>query len=213
MNTPLSSTHIIVTGDLVASRRLEAAEFDAAQQALRDGAEALTHWLGRPCLLARHRGDGWQLAVPCPAGAPPLAPLRVALVMRAALVRAGERIESRMALATGPAEIPEDGDLNRANGPAFIASGQLLDQLKSGGEMADAAGGAAGAATSLADHISRGWTQAQARSVFPMLAPDRPTQEVVAAQLGISRQAVRQALNAAGFPAIARALAQLEATP
>ena len=58
----------------------------------------------------------------------------------------------------------------------------------------------------------RGWTPAQARAVLPMLAPDRPTQEQVAEDSGITRQAVRQALVAAGFPALSTALDLLEAS-
>ena len=45
-----------------------------------------------------------------------------------------------------------------------------------------------------------------------MLAPDRPTQEQVAEDSGITRQAVRQALVAAGFPALSTALDLLEAS-
>ena len=77
--------------------------------------------------------------------------------------------------------------------------------------MTHAQGGAIGAATALADHVSNGWTSAQARAILPFLKTlKRPTQKEVSAFLGISRQAVGQALDAAGYSAIKAALAAIE---
>lgn len=195
---------IVITGDIAASTRLSADRLTTGLEALDTGAALLGRWLSAPVHFTRHRGDGWQICLP-----PKIAPLRAALVMRGSLRIADKNLQTRMAIATGPAQVPSDGNLNTATGAAFVASGQLLDRLE-GAEIADAAGGATGAATRLAHHISEGWTQAQARSVLPMLAPDRPTQDMVAETLGISRQAVRQALVAAGFPALLAAIEMLE---
>ena len=201
MSTPVFS---VITGDIVGSTNLPRDRLDAALQALHDGAETVSRWLSQDVYFTRHRGDGWQICLP--AGA---TPLRAALAMRAALRRQDRDLRTRMAIATGTAEIPVSGDLNAATGPAFVASGQFLDQLDAA-MIADAAGGAIGAVTRLAHHVSDGWTQAQARAVLPMLAPERPTQDAVAEDLGISRQAVRQALVAAGMPDILAALDMLE---
>lgn len=76
--------------------------------------------------------------------------------------------------------------------------------------MGHASGGALNALILLADHISQGWTPAQARAIFTMLPPGAGPRRAVAERLGISRQAVDQALHAAGFPAIDAALTQIE---
>lgn len=195
---------IVVTGDIVGSSDLARDRLDRAFNALETGAQAISDWIGTDVHFTRHRGDGWQICLPAT-----IAPLRAALGMRAALRAADRDLRTRMALAVGAAEIPKDGNLNLASGPAFVASGQLLDQLEHA-MIAEAAGGASGAATRLGHAISDGWTQAQARAALPMLAPDRPTQDSVADALGISRQAVRQALVAAGMPDLLAALEMLE---
>lgn len=46
-----------------------------------------------------------------------------------------------------------------------------------------------------------------------MLAQDAPTHSTVAESLGITRQAVRQALMGAGYPALSEALAEVEGIP
>ena len=78
---------------------------------------------------------------------------------------------------------------------------------------ARAACGALDAAFRLADHIAQGWTRAQARAVCAMLPPGAGPRRVAAERLNISRQAVDQALWAAGFPAIEAALEQIETAP
>lgn len=194
----------VITGDIVGSTSLTEARLEQALAALGEGAALLSGWLGTNVHFTRHRGDGWQICLP-----PHPAPLRAALTLRAALRRQDRDLRTRMAIATGPAQVPADGNLNTATGPAFVASGQLLDRLDAA-MIADASGGAIGALTRLAHHVSDGWTQAQARAALPMLAPDRPTQETVAEDLGITRQAVRQALLAAGMPDILAALDMLD---
>jgi hypothetical protein len=77
--------------------------------------------------------------------------------------------------------------------------------------MAHAGGGALDAAFRLADHIAQGWTRAQARAVCAMLPPGAGPRRIAADRLGVSRQAVDQALRAAGFAAIEAALEQIEA--
>ncbi|WP_407492862.1 MarR family transcriptional regulator [Pseudooceanicola sp. MF1-13] len=203
---PATSNILVITGDIVSSTALDADRLEACFDALRLGADRLASWIKAPVPLTRHRGDGWQIALP----AASMAPLRAALTMRAALRQTDKAAQSRMALALGPGEIPEHGDLNHASGGAFVASGRALDQLTGSATIADARGGPQGAAAALADHISSGWSMAQARSMLPMLAPDRPTQDQVAQDLGITRQAVRQSLIAAGFPALSLALDMLE---
>mgnify|MGYP000026407939 CR=1 FL=1 len=198
---------IVITGDIVDSTRLSPDRMEGVVAALQAGAALLSEWVEQDTRFTRHRGDGWQICLP-----PVIAPLRAALTMRAALRQADRQAQSRMALALGPVTLPATQDLNLAGGAGFVESGRLLDRMPKGALIADARGGAEGAVAELAHHISDRWTPAQARAVLPMLAPDRPTQEQVAEDSGITRQAVRQALVAAGFPALSTALDLLEAS-
>lgn len=199
----------ILTGDIVDSSDLPAPALTAAFEALGAAAERISGWQGAPTRFTRNRGDGWQVCL-----SPARPGLREALTMRAALRSLDKTLDTRIAIARGAATLPRDGDLNAATGPAFLQAGHLLDRLEDGTRdsplMAHADGQATGAAVVLADALSRGWTPAQARAVLPMLAPDAPTHDEVARQLGITRQGVRQALVAAGFPALSRALDLLE---
>jgi hypothetical protein len=70
--------------------------------------------------------------------------------------------------------------------------------------------GALEAVFRLADHLSRGWTQKQALAVAAMLAPGAVTQQTVAEQQRVTRQAVGQALRSAGYDAIQDALRMVE---
>lgn len=136
--------------------------------------------------------------------------LRYALCFRAALRAQSETFETRVAIATGD-EALGTHKIETTRTATFIASGTALDAMPNDVLMVHAAGGALQAATLLADHISQGWTVAQARAIEPFLQPRaRVTQQSVAEALGISRQAVGQALDAAGFFVIKSALSALE---
>lgn len=193
----------VLTGDLVESSKLSARALDAALQAVSTAFDALAGIIG-PAELARARGDGWQIAL-----SETRFQCRMALMVRAHLRREGAGLSTRIALAEGAGEIPASGDLNSAHGPTFTASGQLLDRLE-GPRIAHAGGGALGAALRLFDHVSEGWTPAQARALSVMLRPEPPTQSAAAQELGIARQSLAQALQAGGYDAISEALDMLE---
>ncbi|TQS73077.1 MarR family transcriptional regulator [Rhodobacteraceae bacterium] len=193
----------VLTGDFIGSTGLApdmlSRGYDALQLAVQD--------ITPHGVLTRVRGDGWQIA-----HTQPRLGLRLALRIRAGLRAIDPDLDTRIALATGAGDIPDNHDLNTASGAAFIASGRALDA------MTDAAiyhsnGGAVAALTRLADHLSRGWTQAQSAAIAPMLCPDPPTHTQIAHSLGKSRQAVDQALRGGGFDALGEALAFLEASP
>lgn len=200
----------VLTGDLVSSSTLSSSQIDTAIAALDRGAGEITSWnSGLVTGFARSSGDGWQFAL-----SPPQLGLRAALYLRSVLRRQGKNFASRIALASGPGTLPASHDPNSASGPAFTDSGRLLSTLSgSYATMAHASGGALAAATGLADHISQGWTPAQARAMAEMLPPDPGTHAEAASRLGISRQAVDQALTAAGYHALRDALDALESSP
>lgn len=160
--------------------------------------------------FARRGGDGWQIALDRP-----VICLRAALFMQARIRSGGETDATRIAVAVGEGDPIREKIVapNSAHGIAFEKSGRLLEKLKSRTRMAFAGGGAIDATFRLADHIASGWTAAQARAICAMLPPNSGPRRVAAETLGISRQAVDQALNAAGFPAIEAALDLIEAEP
>jgi hypothetical protein len=193
----------VLTGDLVGSTVLGRRDVDAAFETLGQAADVIAGWSDLAPRLSRNRGDGWQAVVPASLC------LRAALTFRAALIAEQDAWDSRIAVAAGEAPAPLPDDLNTATGPVFTASGHALDAMKPPARMAGP-GGPGGAAFLLADHIVQGWTQAQAAAMLPMLAPKAPTRAAVGRSLGITRQAVDQAVNAAGLPAIAAALKEFE---
>ena len=199
----------VLTGDLLASSRLSPAQINAALLALRAGTGLISSWQeGLVTGFSRRGGDGWQMALSTPRH-----DLRAALVLQAYLRILGKGFSTRIAIARGDGHLPENGDTNAASGPVFTASGRLLDSLTGPhARMAHQAGGALSACTGLADHISQGWTPAQARALRLMLVPVPGTHAAAADQLGVSRQAVDQALTAAGYHALNEALHAYEQT-
>ncbi len=196
----------VLTGDLVRSTALPGDALDRAFAALAAAADEIGRWQAADPRFTRSRGDGWQLRLVRPGLA-----LRAALHLKAALRASGTGAKTRIAIAAGEATGTAPRDLNAATGPAYTASGRALDALGGSATMAHAAGGALGAAARLADEIARGWTQAQARALLLMLPPGPPTRAEAGARLGISRQAVDQALAGAGFAALDDALRLIEA--
>lgn len=121
----------------------------------------------------------------------------------------GRNFETRISIAEGEAEIPWSGNLNVAHGAPFVIAGHLLDSL-SGIEIEHAAGGTLGGAATLANWISARWTPAQAKCARWMLHPQKVSQEEIARQLGVSRQAVSKSIRASGVIALLRAVEHVE---
>ncbi len=204
----------VLTGDIVESSAIEADELDAIMDDIKKVSWEGSGWVHATddetfTGFSRRGGDGWQIAINRSAFA-----LRLSLYINARLRLLGANYATRIAVATSEGEALEHmmADLNSAHGAAFTASGRLLDELDGHSLMAHAEGGALDAAFRLADHISQGWTQAQARSLCLMLPPGAGPRRVAAETLGISRQAVDQALNGAGYPALMDALEAIEVT-
>lgn len=206
--------YTVLTGDIVASTEMPAKALDGIMKALKNAAWQMSGWDDSKqnkteTAFARRGGDGWQLAINRPAYA-----LRSALFVQSQLRSIHDDYTTRIAVAIGEGELPPDVnvDLNSAYGTAFQDSGRLLETFSGRTMMAYAGGGALDAAFRLADHISQGWTQTQARALAVMLPPGSGPRRIAAEQLGVTRQAVDQSLWAAGYTAIADALKQIEDT-
>jgi len=202
----------VLSGDIVDSSDFSSREIDRMIADLDKSAAEVSDWHPADTdrtetAFARRGGDGWQIAISRPGLA-----LRAALYVQARLRVLNKDASTRIATATGEGKLPDDpdADLNSAHGAAFTESGRLLETLSGRALLAHAAGGALGAAFRLADHVSQGWTQAQARAVCAMLPPGSGPRRAAAGRIGISRQAVDQALWGAGFPAIEDALNMIE---
>ncbi|MEQ5868828.1 MarR family transcriptional regulator [Sagittula sp. NFXS13] len=198
-------SYVVLTGDVIASTALEIPDLDATLAEVGSVVDNLADW-GVTARFARRGGDGWQIAMDTPRY-----DLRVALWIAARLRRLDKARATRIAIARDTGPLTDTADLNAAHGAGYTASGRLLDALDGGARMAHASGGAMHSTVVLADHIALGWTQAQARAVTLMLPPDAGPRASAADRLGISRQAVDQALHAAGYPALDAALTAWEA--
>ncbi len=198
----------VLTGDLVNSAGLGADKIARAFRALETCAAVQAGWMGAPLHFTRNRGDGWQVAL-----ARPELALRSALAFRAALRSEGKEFDSYVSIAEGPAPAVL-GDLNGQTEAVFTTSGRGLDDLKAIRtriRIIHDDPGPLGAAIILADHLTQGWTAAQAQAILPMLAPGYDgTYSDLAHRLGKSRQAVTKALEAAGEQVLSLALTRLE---
>ncbi|MEO0679635.1 MAG: hypothetical protein AAF192_04375 [Pseudomonadota bacterium] len=202
---------VVLTGDVVRSRKLSPEALDAAMAAYRRGAEAAAAWSGRDARFQRFRGDGWQALGPDGRWA-----LRAALRVRAEAL-SDKLADTRMGLGVGPVRLPASGDLATAEGAAPIASGAALDALKTrhGLGLSPDAPAAQRAAAPLCDALSQRWKPIQARCIALMIAPQaerRLTQDEAAERLDVSQQAVSKALDGAGWWAIEAALEALESS-
>lgn len=200
----------VVTGDLVQSTALPKGAIDRAMASLSDASDKLGALQGQSLRFTRHRGDGWQAVL-----VKPDLYLRAALAFRANLKALGDAYDTYIAIADGPQETALPGDLNSAQGPAFVKSGDALDAMKllagNRGRFAHAGFGQQAATLALADRISQGWTPAQSAAVAQMIFhPAPPTLTSVAEALGISRQAATKSLDAAGYDFIQEAMNHVE---
>jgi hypothetical protein len=203
----------VLTGDIIRSTRLVPAALDAAMARLSEAAAAMSAWEGAtPARFTRFRGDGWQ----CLAPAPGLA-LRASLFLRANLRALDREADTRISSGIGPGALPASGDLAAASGAAFELSGRGLDRMARSQQFAvawarpPAASTVIAAVFALCDEISRLWTPAQAEVMAESLSPGEEAQRALAAERGISQQAIAKRLSGGGDWALRRALAAVEA--
>lgn len=204
MSDGLPGQLAVLTGDIVASSTLSTTDLDALFGALGHAAEALAALQDTPPRLTRFRGDGWQML------AAPRFAFRATLVARAAVRAVAKGRDTRLALAIDGVERLGPQGLADAAGPAFLASGRLLDRLPSKRRMA--AEGRLAMPIALADGIVAGWTARQAEVAFHLLSVPGRTRVAVAETMGIAPQIVQRQSDAARLWAVEAALALEEAS-
>lgn len=208
----------VLTGDIVRSSLLTGGERDQLLELLSGLPDSLASaFLGSgPYRIDVFRGDSWQLLVPQAALAP-----RVGLYFRARLRADFEdlRLDSRVGLGIGPADVPADSDLGSADGPAFRLSGQALEALGEGSgmrlefpsEIDSLLVDSFNVLLRLVDLQIERWTPKQAFAVARALTG--LTQQRIAERwpgAPISQQAVAQHLDRAGWHGVERAVEFLE---
>ncbi|MEL7097889.1 MAG: hypothetical protein AAGM84_03590 [Pseudomonadota bacterium] len=194
-----------LTGDLIRSRTAAPDAVEVSMTALRDTALALGASCGFDPHFTRHRGDGWQAVMPLPG---PL--LSLPLGLTAGLTAAQTGLDTRIAIAVGPAESLGTHDLSDAAGAAFVTSGDVLDSIdgRTGRRMAAAGPSATqwlSAVVEMADWIAQGWTQGQAEAALCALLRPGTTNAEHAQALNISRQSFERRLRGSGLSAMQEA--------
>jgi hypothetical protein len=200
---------VVLTGDLIGSTRVAPEAVDAAMAALSGAAQTIADWAGADTRFTRFRGDGWQIYL-----AKPALTLRATLVVLASLKAGGSGLQTRLSIAAGPVERLGDAGLSGAAGAAFTLSGRNLDRMPPTSVFiyADTAADDRwkAATLDLAHWMARNWTREQAEAVILALDRPRPTDEVLARRLNISRQAFQSRLKGSGLAAATSALNTFE---
>lgn len=198
----MSQANAVLTGDLISSRKASRDDISAAMNALSDAAKDFGNAWTLNLRFTRFRGDGWQAFVE-----EPRLVLDAILYLFCRLREADTPLDTRISAGIATVDSIGTDDLSDATGDAFFISGDHLEQARKrhfllGGPSI---GIWQNAAILLVDQIAFGWTSAQAQAVAMDILQDR-TQEEIARQLGVSRQAIQQRLAGAGYSAVSETL-------
>lgn len=206
----------VLTGDLVDSTRANPSAVDQAMSILSMAATEIADWhypnIEEPVgntYFTRFRGDGWQILVSI-AGFD----LRAALFLYARLAACPDLPATRIAVGVSSVDHVPGPDLSDASGPAFAVSGRALAAMERGERLRmdgsrmgdDEMRPLLGAFVGLLDDRIADWTPEQAEAMACVLPPDAPTQNTVAATLGITPQAVSSRLSGAKWRSIRQLL-------
>jgi len=205
----------VLTGDIIRSRRLDPAGFEAVRATLIAACAEIAAWSGPSAgNIDFFRGDAWQMLVSDPRIA-----LRASLYVRARL-RAAHGQDSRIAVGVGYIDRLERRRLSLSLGEAFVLSGQALDAMTRNSDLTIALPPEAGEraillqiVAGLCSAIVGDWTQRQAELVCLALLPDALTNEAIGRRLvpAIRKQTVTRALAGARWHALRQAIVAFEA--
>jgi hypothetical protein len=179
----------VLTGDLIASSAAPPEAVDRAMAELADTVGRMAGWnIGVDPRFTRWRGDGWQVMVRAPGYG-----LRAALCLIASLRAAKLQLSTRVSLGIGSLDHPGTTSLADARGSAFLTSGRALDQMKKPQRIAISGEAMTPLHQGYGDllaAITQRWSGEQAEAMVHALHPDQSTLSDIAAELGISPQAV-----------------------
>lgn len=201
----MQHTTAVLTGDLISSTSADPGRVERSMAALSEQAALIGAELHHNLRFTRFRGDGWQVHLSDPADF-----LWVTTLLHAVLRSGPQRyLPSRIAIGLGSTEKLGQTGLSEASGTAFVNSGRALDALSFGQTTALSGDGTDDIQRSVVAFLDAqviGWSQERAEVLALRLRPNwDPTQEDIAASLGISRQAVSSRLRAANWGLIYKA--------
>lgn len=120
----------VITGDFIRFSDLDVSVRRGMPQVIIDAGSSLGEAFGpvMPFDADVFRGDGWQAVIIDPVSA-----LRAALFFRAYIRSAveGQKVDTRMAIGIGPVDYVPPGKVAAGDGPAYRASGKLLEKMNS----------------------------------------------------------------------------------
>lgn len=202
----------VLSGDIVGSQRID--RLDGVRNTIIEAGRRLDEaWpglvVGGPQFF---RGDAWQLVLRRPKMA-----LRVAIYLRARLRALEEPADTRIAIGLGDAEHIDPKEVSLSLGEAFTLSGRALDEMGRRRAIRLSVPDRLKHQTfwlppilSLCGAIIGRWKPRQAEAVALMLIENGRTQEQLARDVKVSRQALSKALLSAGWPAIDEAITVVE---
>lgn len=211
----MSQFYAVLTGDIVKSTHRDAPPLEEVRATLAGAVhQAQSAW---GCVVGEvdvFRGDSWQLLLDAPGRA-----LEIALLVRAAL-RWTCGMDTRVAIAVGPVDTIVADRISQSTGAAFLASGRLLDSMKSGRlaiaqtPILQAHAAWIGVAFGLIDRQVSQWTRRQAEIVRLALLDPAASQSVLGESLvpPASQQTAGQLLQDAGWATLMPAIDAFHAT-
>lgn len=120
----------VITGDFIGFSDLDVSVRSRMPQVIIDAGNSLREAFGpiMPLDADVFRGDGWQAMIIDPVSA-----LRAALFFRAYIrsVAGDQKVDTRMAIGIGPVDYVPPGKVAAGDGPAYRASGKLLEKMNS----------------------------------------------------------------------------------
>jgi hypothetical protein len=120
----------VITGDFIGFSSLNRSVRSRMPQLVVDAGKSLCSAIGpvMPWDVDVFRGDGWQALVSAPVSA-----MRAALFFRAYIISAAgeDHVDMRMGIGIGPVDYVPDGRVSAGDGPAYRASGKLLEKMGS----------------------------------------------------------------------------------
>lgn len=211
----MPETCAVLTGDLVKSTKVDRQTVEAAFEALQGASRQIRSWPGEADApqLERFRGDGWQMLVKRPERA-----LRAALLCSAFVSSVGKDSATKVAVGIGPLAGLSQSGLGASDGPAFRASGRLLETMTKRDRIAaDASESFPGevarwieASFDLSAVIAGRWTVKQAQVMARMLSLPAPTQAQVGEDLGVTQQTIQGHFEGAEGPVLLDVLERIE---
>jgi len=206
--------YAVVTGDVIDSSSLTAAERRELPGLLHHVSDELLTWKGadRVTPVSVFGGDSWRLLLRDPGDA-----LRVGVFVRASVLASPMGMDTRFAIGVGGVDFVPPGGIEEADGEAFRLSGRLLaENSKRPREIRFAtAAGSKGAEWLLPlwllDALIRSsWTEKRALAVCGALQ-DKTRQQIAGSWAPpVSRQTVDRHLHEACWDEVSQALDDFE---